>query len=250
MMMIIKFCYSGFKFEALSTIPIPPEEINNSKENMALLDERINSVVNNKEEYGIIVKSNLNNLRLIMGAEVDCAEKRFSQNDMQKPYVELKSTKVLNNSKDEMSFERYKLLKFWAQSYLVGIPKIIIAFRDNDLKVQKVTSMKTLNIPHVVNQHQKERNQNLRMEQIHDISKDSNKGHHFIKKKYFNESWNANVCLAFAEQFLNWLKYTVLVKSDPTTSYTITFDSEINKNIINVKCNGPNSGFLPDWWIN
>eukprot|EP00833_Pecoramyces_ruminatium_P012118 jgi/Orpsp1_1/1186150/evm.model.c7180000097245.1 len=133
-MMIIKFCYSGFKFEALSTIPIPPEEINNSKENMALLDERINSVVNNKEEYGIIVKSNLNNLRLIMGAEVDCAEKRFSQNDMQKPYVELKSTKVLNNSKDEMSFERYKLLKFWAQSYLVGIPKIIIAFRDNDLK--------------------------------------------------------------------------------------------------------------------
>ena len=30
---------------------------------------------------------------------------------------------------------RYKLIKFWAQSFLVGIPKIIIAYRNNDLKV-------------------------------------------------------------------------------------------------------------------
>jgi len=40
------------------------------------LEERIHGVVNNKEEYGIIVQSKLNNIRLIMGAEVDCAESK------------------------------------------------------------------------------------------------------------------------------------------------------------------------------
>ncbi|KAL6625670.1 RAI1-domain-containing protein [Neocallimastix californiae] len=245
-----KFCYSGFKFETLSTLSIPPEEVNDSEENKSLLDERIKSIVNNKEEYGIIVQSRLNNLKLIMGAEVDCAERRFSPNEPQKPYLELKTTKVINNSKDESSFERYKLVKFWAQSYLVGIPKIIVAFRDNNLQVKKISTLKTLNIPYIVNKHQRERNKNIRQEQSREVSKDLKKGNNLIMKKYLPEPWNANVCLAFADLFLNWLKNEILIESNPTISYSITFDSEINKNEINIKCNGPNSGFLPDWWIN
>ncbi|ORX87765.1 RAI1-domain-containing protein [Anaeromyces robustus] len=252
-----KFCYSGFKFETLSTIPIPPEELKNSEENkLSLLNKRIKDVVNNKEEYGIIVQSKLNDLRLIMGAEVDCAERKFSHHESQKPYLELKTTKTINNTMDENSFERYKLIKFWAQSFLVGIPKIIIAFRNNDLKVEKISTLKTLNIPHLVNQHYTERQQKFKKEQIHDIVKqtqdNTNKKNYNPSriKKILSEPWNANVCLAFAEQFLNWIKYEILQESDPTSSYTITFDPEKNKNMINIKWNGPHTGFLPNWWIN
>ena len=34
-----------------------------------------------------------------------------------------------NNPKDMLKFER-KLLKFWAQSVLLGVPRIIVGFRD------------------------------------------------------------------------------------------------------------------------
>jgi len=151
---------------------------------------------------------------------------------------------------EENSFERYKLIKFWAQSFLVGIPKIIIAYRNNDLKVEKVSSMPTLKIPHIVNQHHMERQQKFKLEQSREVTKDLKKGSNFIAKKYTHEPWNANVCLAFAEFFLNWLKHEILYESNPSISYTLTFDTEIDKNSIHIKCNGPNSGFLPDWWIN
>ncbi|ORX46616.1 RAI1-domain-containing protein [Piromyces finnis] len=245
-----KFCYSGFKFEALSTIPIPPEEIDKSENNKVLLEERVHDIVNNKEEYGIIVQSKLNNIRLIMGAEVDCAERKFSPNETQKPYVELKTTKIISNSQEENNFERYKLIKFWAQSFLVGIPKIIIAYRNKDLEVEKVSSLSTLKIPHIVNQHHIERQQKNKLNQTREIAKDLKKGSNFNIKKYNHEPWNANVCLAFAEIFLNWLKHEIVNVSDPNISYTVTFDSEVNKNFIHVKCNGSNSGFLPNWWIN
>jgi len=118
------------------------------------------------------------------------------------------------------------------------------------LQVKKISTLKTLNIPYIVNKHQRERNKNIRQEQSREVSKDLKKGNNLIMKKYLPEPWNANVCLAFADLFLNWLKNEILIESNPTISYSITFDSEINKNEINIKCNGPNSGFLPDWWIN
>jgi len=110
--------------------------------------------------------------------------------------------------------------------------------------------MPTLKIPHIVNQHHMERQQKFKLEQSREVTKDLKKGSNFIAKKYTHEPWNANVCLAFAEFFLNWLKHEILYESNPSISYTLTFDTEIDKNSIHIKCNGPNSGFLPDWWIN
>jgi len=95
-----------------------------------------------------------------------------------------------------------------------------------------------------------ERNQKMKLEQTREVVKDLKKGKNLISKKYAHEPWNANVCLAFAELFLKWLKHKILYESNPTISYTITFDSNIDKNAINIKCNGSDSGFLPDWWIN
>ncbi len=43
---------------------------------------------------------------------------------------------------------RYKLLKWWAQSFLVGVPKIVCGFRDDDGIVKNLQNFKTVNLAH------------------------------------------------------------------------------------------------------
>jgi RAT1-interacting protein len=45
---------------------------------------------------------------------------------------------------------RHKLLKFWAQSFLPGIPTILVGFRDDDGNVVTVETFKTMEIPRLV----------------------------------------------------------------------------------------------------
>lgn len=39
-------------------------------------------------------------------------------------------------------------MKWWAQSFLVGVPKIVCGFRDDDGIVKQVQQFKTATIPH------------------------------------------------------------------------------------------------------
>jgi hypothetical protein len=41
-------------------------------------------------------------------------------------------------------------LKFWAQSFLVGVPKIICGFRDDDGNLKEIKHYETLKIPGTV----------------------------------------------------------------------------------------------------
>jgi hypothetical protein len=45
---------------------------------------------------------------------------------------ELKTNKMLTTERDRTSFERYKLLKFWSQSFLAGVPRVVVGFRDDE----------------------------------------------------------------------------------------------------------------------
>ena len=42
---------------------------------------------------------------------------------------------------------RFKLIKWWAQSYLVAIPEIVCGFRDNDGVVHRLESFDTNKLP-------------------------------------------------------------------------------------------------------
>lgn len=42
---------------------------------------------------------------------------------------------------------RYKLMKFWAQSFLVGVPRIVVGFRDDEGTVNSLQTFKTTDIP-------------------------------------------------------------------------------------------------------
>lgn len=45
-----------------------------------------------------------------------------------------------------LKYER-KLLKFWAQSFLLGVPKIIVGFRDQDGICHSIEELDTASIP-------------------------------------------------------------------------------------------------------
>ena len=64
-------------------------------------------------------------------------------------YVELKTSALLTQRRQH-SFERYKLPKFWAQSFLLNVPTVVVGFRTEDGEVQKLQSFKTLEIPKLV----------------------------------------------------------------------------------------------------
>ena len=61
-------------------------------------------------------------------------------------YVELKTSKEIITSRDEVAFER-KLQRMWSQSFLLGVGRIIVGFRDDDGMLRNVKEFDTQTIP-------------------------------------------------------------------------------------------------------
>ena len=70
-----------------------------------------------------------------------------------------------------LKYER-KLLKFWIQSFLLGVPKIIVGFRTKDGILERLEELETSGIPGTV-------------------------------KKKGKGSWDGNTCIGFAAAFLD-----------------------------------------------
>jgi RAT1-interacting protein len=85
-------------------------------------------------------------------------------------WVELKTSAEIRNDRDMLKYER-KLLKFWAQSFLLGVPKIVVGFRDQEGIVRRLEEVETANIPSTV-------------------------------KKSGRGTWDGNICINFAAAFL------------------------------------------------
>lgn len=101
--------------------------------------------VNEEQEFCSISSVTLGEKRLIVAAEIDCCDEAVG--DGAPGYVELKTFRLLEREKDRFVFERFKLLAFWIQSYLVGTPKIVCGFRDEDFTVRKLQTFKTADLP-------------------------------------------------------------------------------------------------------
>lgn len=85
-------------------------------------------------------------------------------------WVELKTSASIRDDRDMANFER-KLMKFWIQSFLLGVPKIIVGFRSQDGVLEKLEEIKTEGIPVTAAQRG-------------------------VK------TWNANMCINFGAGFL------------------------------------------------
>ncbi|GAB2270289.1 NAD-capped RNA hydrolase dxo1 [Dionaea muscipula] len=128
-------------------------------------------------EFCAVIKTKLGAHRLLMGAEMDCYD---STDDGRRFYVELKTSRELDYHTEER-YEREKLLKFWIQSFLAGVPYIVIGFRDDSGRLVRTERLRTKDITHRV------------------------------KMKGY---WQGGVCLAFADEVLCWLYGTVKENED------------------------------------
>jgi len=195
-----EMCYWGYKFEDYLT-----QSVHDNVEK--------SSNVNTNEAFCSVVRTRLEQHSILIGAEVDCCIKN-NKNKPPSNYIELKTTRIMYNERQETNFARFKLKKFWGQSFLAGVPKVIVGMRDDSGIVKELKTYDTLNIPNIVRQ--------------------------------YGNFWEASVCLTFLNKFLSWLKETVRVDNADVV-YIVSFNEPFD--VINVRLVEDGSErFLPKWF--
>ncbi|KAI3756579.1 hypothetical protein L1987_56401 [Smallanthus sonchifolius] len=169
-----RMCYWGYCFETLAT----EDPRRDDGEGIHHVDANV--------EYCAVIKTKLGAHRILMGAEMDCCD---STDDGRRFYVELKTSRELDYHTEER-FEREKLLKFWIQSFLAGVPYIVIGYRDDAGRLVRTERLRTKDITHRV------------------------------KMKNY---WQGGVCLAFADEVLCWLYGTVKENEDYILQFAAPF---------------------------
>ncbi|OQR85408.1 hypothetical protein ACHHYP_11878 [Achlya hypogyna] len=142
--------------------------------------ERLSAASTASGEYCGVFSMALGPMQLLVGAELDGVDTRGH-------YVELKTYRLLESAKDRYSFERYKCLAFWIQSYLAGVPFIRCGFRNAAYELRKEQTFETAQLP-------------------------------AFGAKY----WQPSACLAFAKLVLEWL--TTHVPDDTDDVFVVEFD--------------------------
>ncbi|CZT21935.1 related to Protein rai1 [Ramularia collo-cygni] len=170
-----KMQYWGYKFETLSTLPRSWAECSRTE-----IESRESEVVNNYAQYCSIARTGIGNHTLVLAGEVDAVLgcKPDDGDESQIPYVELKTSEDFDarDGKSAVKFER-KMCRFWAQSFLLGVPSVVVGFRDRNGWLRRMEEFKTLAIPGVV--------------------------------KRGRGTWDGSVCINFTAKFLDFLQNVV-----------------------------------------
>ncbi|TVY48011.1 Decapping nuclease [Lachnellula occidentalis] len=161
----------GYKFETLCLLPTTWDETPRD-----FIENRENEIVNNHAQYCSVVKTGIGSTVMILGGEVDAVWDRKVEGGVN-DWVELKTSAEIRGDRDMINFER-KLMKFWIQSFLLGVPKIIVGFRTPDGILKRLENISTASIPSTVQR----------------------KG---------NATWDGNMCINFAAGLLDFLKATI-----------------------------------------
>lgn len=166
----LKFMYGGYRFEAYASKPAAQAEAPASRRYDGLdpsgdagpdaagpgghkgtaedaaeaggdaATERSPAVCLN-EEFCSVVTTKLGGFRLLLAGEVDCKCPRKGS------YMELKTTGMITHEGQQRSFKRFKILKWWCQSYLLNVPRIVCGFRDTQHQLRAVKKFHTLELP-------------------------------------------------------------------------------------------------------
>lgn len=94
-------------------------------------------------EFCIVCQLSIGKAKLLMAAEIDCMSDGSIAGQKPGSYVELKTSKQHLTARDLESFERHKQLKFWLQSFLAGVPTVIVGFRDDAGRVLELKTYET-----------------------------------------------------------------------------------------------------------
>ncbi|KAG8762290.1 decapping endonuclease targeting mRNA [Ceratobasidium sp. 423] len=167
-----RMMYYGYSFESFSTWdePLQRKEQHAERDRVRCWSGDVDTNV----QFCSIVKTKIGAERMILGGEVDCCKDRYT--GQPNTYVELKTSMIIRNPQDEERFER-KLLKFWAQSFLLGIPEIVVGFRTHQGRISTLQTFETLALPRMV--------------------------------RGKPGAWDPKPCLVFAEKLLRFIRSTL-----------------------------------------
>ncbi|KAI0706924.1 RAI1 like PD-XK nuclease-domain-containing protein [Cerioporus squamosus] len=137
-----KLMYYGSAFEAWSTSSRPgiPEKLNGHPAGWS-------GDVNTYVQWLAVAEGRLGDHRIVIGGELDCVRGRF--NGRPNTLVELKTTASMRRTGDEARFNK-KLLKYYIQSSLMGVPEIVVGFRTSAGQLVTTRTYKTAEIPRLV----------------------------------------------------------------------------------------------------
>ncbi len=152
--------------------------------------------VNANSEFCSVVKLSLGGIRMLMAAEIDCQAFSGEGAAARGGYVELKTSKEVGSTREAHNFEKHKLLKYWIQSYLAGVPSVVVGWRDEAGSVKRLENFE------VMGMHRAPRQKGM---------------------------WDPVVCLNFAKAALEWLAEALRADSDlgggADAGYVMRYDS-------------------------
>ncbi|XP_039745356.1 decapping and exoribonuclease protein-like [Pararge aegeria] len=170
-----QFTSWGYKFEQYMLSERPDIEPNP------------NVPVDETEEFSLVLTTHLNHHKIVYGAEMDgiiCDKSpvaplpdtegnpdnivQYLSSNM---FIELKTNRHIESSRQEINFKRYKTRKWWCQSFLVGIDTLLCGYRNDDGIVEE-----------------------LKVYNVKDLAK--------MSEMY----WKPNVCFNFLDTFLTYVK--------------------------------------------
>jgi len=133
------------------------------------------------EEFCCMFRTRLGAHSIVYGAEMDGLEVNDRLNGLTgdvdgidlngETFVELKTSRIVEHPGQERTLKKFKQIKWWCQSFLVGVPTIVCGFRDDDGIVEKVVQYSVNDLP-----------------------------------KSCSEHWQPNVCMAFLDAALAHIK--------------------------------------------
>ncbi|CAJ1074982.1 decapping and exoribonuclease protein [Xyrichtys novacula] len=171
-------------------------------------------VVNTNEAFCTVVQTRLADHRLLFSGEVDCRDKDPNAPGPPACYIELKTSAEICTPKQRSNFHRFKLLKWWAQSFLPGVPRVVAGFRDHDGVVVSVETFPISKISHLIKNEQ--------------------------------NCWKPTVCMNFCCDFLSFVKQTV-TEDDPSVVYLFSY--EPHRDVTYSLHRDSQYSFLPQWYM-
>ncbi|XP_037518555.1 decapping and exoribonuclease protein isoform X1 [Rhipicephalus sanguineus] len=202
-----RMSFWGYKFEQYM-VSVEPEGVPD-----------VDAVVNECEEYCIVVRSRLESHSLVFGAEVDGVDPRVHRHGRQSQpgstgcYIELKTSRDCLSEQQYRNFCRFKMLKWWAQSFLVGIPRVLCGFRDDNGVVGTLEELDVREMTHRA------------------------KG-----------MWSGAVCMNFCNQLLSFIKKHA-TQDDPEVVYLFQYLPSSREIVCTHLADPGEFAVLPDWYL-
>mgnify|MGYP001072088581 CR=1 FL=1 len=129
-------------------------------------------------------------------------------------YIELKTSAVLDSDRADTSFRRHRLLKYWAQSFLIGVPSVVVGFRDAEGRLRELETFRTSQLPKMA-------------------------------REVHGATWDPNVCLRFGERLLQAISSHV-AREGREHIYTIRRDARRDGDFVVISYDeGKYAPFLP-----